>query len=160
MQHSRLLGIPSPSYSAFMHSFRQVTAENKFHSFLSSCLANENGTTRRCSGQPLIYSHLLKYSPLPSTLRQLCGRHFNEYYQLQTSMASSFTGCKLCGERFKSLDYRQHIAWITTPTSSSGNCSPFHIYLLNTFDPSSPNSKKKQSLNLFRNQQPTYTQPG
>ena len=127
-----------------IHAFFSSGAiESRFHFFLLSCLANENVTTRKCSGQPSTYSHQFACSPSPSTLRQLCGRHFIEYYQLWPSMAVSFTGPKLCGERLKSWDYRWHTTQTTTLTSSSKSCSLFHTCLLNTSNPSSPNFKKK-----------------
>ena len=144
MQLSRLSNVPSPSCLAYMPLFYLVTTESRFHFFLLSCLANKNVTTRKGSGQPLTYSHLFACSPSPSTLRQLCGRHFIEYYPLWPSMAVSFTGPKLCGERLKSWDYRWHTTQTTTLTSSSKSCSLFHTCLLNTSNPSSPNFKKKQ----------------
>ena len=122
------------TFKVVKHPFTQLLSihalfhvSSFIHFFLLSCLANKNMTIRKCSGQLLTYSHLFACSPSPSTLRQLCGRHFIKHYPLWPSMAVSFPGPKLCGERLKSWDYRWHTTQTTTLTSSSESCSLFHI---------------------------------
>ena len=61
-------------------------------------------------------SFLGSHKPLPLTneqiityiLRQLCGRHYTEYFQQCESLAASSTGLKLYGERCKHWSYMLH----------------------------------------------------